>query len=254
MVERLEPAIEKVSFLGTHFHNTKLQDALNHIAECVDKGSPGFMCSLNTDIAIKLNDSNQFRQSYNMADLALMDSQVLIKLALKQGIPVKDKISGSDLMPKVCEMAAKRKYSIFILGGKEGVPEKAAKNMISQFPNLRVKGVCSPPFGFENHEDSIAEVIKAINTVKPDILFVCLGAPKSEEFIAHNIENLAISYALCVGAAVDFAAGTIKRAPKWMQDIGLEWFYRFTQEPRRLFHRYFVDSIRLLPLIFRKEP
>lgn len=238
---------KRVNFLNCHFDNIDFKSAISTVEEHIKTREPGFMVSLNTDIIVRIDLDSEFEIAYNAADLALMDSQPLIKLCQNKGIKVKEKLSGSDLMPRVCEFAAKRGHRCFILGGKEGVPDKACENLRVEYPGLLISGY-SPEFGFEKDEKKVTEVINIVHEASPDIMFICLGTPKSEKLLYPRLQEFGVPFTFSVGAAVDFAAGNVRRAPLWMQRAGLEWFYRFLQEPGRMFKRYFIDSWRILAI------
>lgn len=235
----------RIPFLNCHIDNVEFDDVMATIDSHVQSGTPGFMVSLNTDIAVQLEKDPAFAEAYAAADLALMDSQPLIWLAKRRGIQVREKLSGSDLMPRICEVAAQRGWSCFFLGGMGDVPATAAANLSQHYPGLVVAGTLSPDYGFEKTDEGLAQVIQAVRDAHPDILFICLGTPKSEKILYPHLDEFGVPFTLSVGAAIDFAAGTANRAPEWMQHAGLEWLYRFAQEPKRLFKRYFVDSWKL---------
>ena len=118
-----------------------------------------------------------------------------------------------------------------------------------KYPNLNVVGSYSPPFGFENNRDQLQIANDKIKNSGADILIVFLGCPKQEKFIANNKDNYKVPLSITMGGCVDFVAGEVKRAPKWMQNAGLEWFYRFLQEPKRMFRRYFIDDVKIFGLV-----
>lgn len=243
---------ERIQFLNCFFDNVTLADVMKVLDEHVASRKPGFMCSINSDIVVRLDRDEQFRVAYSAADLALMDSEPLRKILVKQGIEVKEKLSGSDLMPKVCKHAAEKGHTCFILGGAEGIPDKAAANLKTKFPGLKISGY-SPEYGFDKDGAKIQHVVSVVTNAHPDILFVCLGTPKSEKLIYQHLTEFNVPFSFCVGAAVDFEAGNVKRAPVWMQKAGLEWFYRFLQEPKRMFRRYFIDSWSLISIARRSK-
>ena len=146
-------------------------------------------------------------------------------------------------------MAAMEKYSIFIIGGKDGIAEQAKMELEKKYSNINIVGTYAPPIGFEKDDKELEKINKMISKKKPDLLFACLGCPKQEKWIYENISKYDAKVSICAGATVDFLAGNVKRAPKWMSDHGLEWFYRFLQEPKRLFKRYFIDDVKILKLI-----
>ena len=162
--------------------------------------------------------------------------------------PVKEKVSGSDLIPALCEVAAKKTYSLFIIGGADGVAEKAQKNLEETYNGINIVGTYAPPFGFEKDEKELNNINSMISQVSPDIIIACFGCPKQEKWIYENYQKYNAIVSICAGATVDFLAGNVSRAPAWMSNHGLEWLYRFFQEPRRLFKRYFVDDIKIFKL------
>uniref|UniRef100_UPI0025BE1187 WecB/TagA/CpsF family glycosyltransferase n=1 Tax=Clostridium sp. TaxID=1506 RepID=UPI0025BE1187 len=150
-----------------------------------------------------------------------------------------------------CKLAANKGYKVFLLGAAEGVAAKAAENLKLKYKGLNIVGTYSPSYGFEKNEYEIQQIIKMIKEVKPDILAVGLGAPKQEKFLYKYRNQLNVPVALAIGASIDFEAGNVNRAPKWMQHIGLEWFYRLCKEPKRMFKRYLVDDIKIFRLILK---
>ena len=154
-------------------------------------------------------------------------------------------------MPLLCEKSAKRGYSLFIIGGKEGIAEKAKLKLEEKYPNINVVGTYAPPFGFEKDEKELEKINRLISENKPDLLIACFGCPKQEKWIYENYQKYDAKVSICAGATVDFLAGNVNRAPKWMSEHGLEWFYRFLQEPKRMFKRYFIDDVKILKLVFK---
>lgn len=138
---------------------------------------------------------------------------------------------------------------MFFLGAAEGVAAKAADNLMKKYKGLQVVGTYSPPFGFEKDEEEMRKIKTMIKDVSPHILIVGLGCPKQELFILHHREELGVPVSLGLGASLDFEAGNVKRAPKVMSDMGLEWLYRITQDPKRLIKRYWNDAISIVPIL-----
>ncbi|MBQ2681791.1 MAG: WecB/TagA/CpsF family glycosyltransferase, partial [Eggerthellaceae bacterium] len=239
----------RVPFMNLAFDNVSIDDVLSVVDATIESDSYGYMTSLNVDMVAKSTEDSLLREALLGADLLLMDSAPLMRLANQRGLNVVQKISGSDLMPIICNHAAKKGYSCFFLGGAEGVPERAAANLTKENPDLVVAGALSPEFGFEKDTDSIVEIAETVRQSAADLLFVCMGAPKSELLAAHLFEATGVHFAFCIGAAIDFAAGNASRAPIWMQESGFEWLYRFSQEPKRLFKRYFIDSWKVAPYL-----
>ena len=234
-------------FLITSYTDVSEAEFLDDVGRLLASGGKGaYMVSLNVDQVVKADRDPAFRKAFNTADFILMDGVPLIKIARRKGLHVSEKVSGSDLIFSLCARAAEEGWTCFFLGGRDGVPERAAENLAARCPGLKVAGAYSPPYGFEKDPELLAETVRRVAQASPDVCFICLGEPKQTMFACEYGAKMGYGIGLCLGAAIDFAAGSAKRAPKWMQKAGLEWLYRFTKEPKRLFKRYFIDSWRFL--------
>ena len=137
---------------------------------------------------------------------------------------------------------------MYLLGAAEGVADKAAKNLMDKYKGLNIVGTYSPPFGFEKDKVELKKIERQIQEVHPDILIVGLGCPKQEKYMYHHCKELDVPISFGLGASIDFEAGNIKRAPRWMSEHGLEWLYRITQDPKRLAKRYLVDDMKIISI------
>lgn len=241
----------RMKFMNTEIDNFTMCEALKSIDALIQKGKSSYVVTPNVDHIVQLERDGELAEVYKSADLILTDGQPLLWIAKWYGTPIKEKISGSDLFPRLCELAAQKGYKMYFLGAAEGVAAKAAENLMARFPGLQVVGTYSPPFGFERNEVEIEKIISQIKEVSPHILIVGLGSPKQELFMLHNREELEVPLSLGLGASLDFEAGVIKRAPKWMADHGLEWIYRIFQDPKRLAKRYLVNDMKIIRLAFK---
>lgn len=140
---------------------------------------------------------------------------------------------------------------MYILGGADGIAERAKEKLEKNLPGIKIVGTYAPPFGFEKNEEELIQINGMISEAQPDLLITCFGCPKQEKFIYRNMDKYDAKVSVSAGATVDFLAGNVKRAPKWMSEHGLEWFYRFLQEPKRMFKRYFVDDVKILKLVWK---
>lgn len=241
----------RMKFLNTYVDNLTMREALQEIGRLIKKNKNAYVVTPNVDHIIQLERGGELVKVYNNADLILTDGKPLIWISKLYGTPIKEKISGSDLFPKLCAMAAKRGYRMFFLGAAEGVAAKAADNLRKKYKGLQVVGTYSPPYGFEKDEAEMQKIKSMIKEAEPHILIVGLGSPKQELFILHNKEELGVPVSIGLGASLDFEAGNIKRAPRWMSDCGLEWLYRITQDPKRLAKRYLIDDIKIVALVIK---
>lgn len=232
----------RIKFMNTEIDNLTMKEALDVIEELIAKNRNAYVVTPNVDHIVQMERGGEIVEIYKNADLILCDGKPLIWISKWYGTPIKEKISGSDLFPQLCERAAMKGYKMFFLGAAEGVAARAAVNLEKKYPGLQIVGTYSPPFGFEEKPVEMKKIIEMIRDSAPHILIVGLGAPKQEKFIYHNREALRVPISLGLGASLDFEAGEIKRAPKWMANHGLEWLYRITQDPKRLAKRYLIDD------------
>lgn len=239
----------RMKFLNTYIDNCTMDEALEEVDRLINNGKYNYVVTPNVDHIVQLEEDYEFRKIYEEANLILADGMPLIWISKFMENPIKEKISGSDFFPKVCEVAVRKSYSIFLLGAAEGIAQKAAENLEKRYPGLNVVGTYSPSYGFEKKKDEILKITNIINESKPDILFVGLGAPKQEKFIYNYREKLKVPISLGIGASIDFEAGNVKRAPEFMQKTGFEWLYRLSKEPKRLFRRYIIEDVKILKII-----
>ena len=238
----------RYDFLGLPVDALTQAEALNRVLGLTRNSEPSHVLFLNVDVMVKADRNPDLQRAIKNSDLSLMDGKPPLKVAQRCGIPLPEKISGSDFVPAVCEMAAREGLSIFILGGKEGVPEAARDNLLLRYPHLDIAGVYSPKFGFESDQVELAKINDMLIKAKPSILLACLSCPKQEIFVENNKDVYRAPVSISCGATVDFLAGNVQRAPEWVSRAGIEWLYRFAKEPKRLFRRYFVDSWHFLAM------
>lgn len=243
--------MNKQPLLNTYVNNIGMDKTVDEICRLINEKKKSYVVAVNTDVIIKIEKDKYLKKISDEADLTLVDGKPLIWLSKWLKHPVKEKISGSDLVPKLCKVAAKKGYTIFIIGGKDGVADNARANLEKDFKNIKIVGTYSPPVGFECDEEELSKINQKISAASPDIVIACFGCPKQEKWVYENYKKYNATVSICAGATVDFLAGNVKRAPKWMSNCGLEWFYRFLKEPKRLFKRYFVDDIKIFKLAWK---
>lgn len=236
----------RIKFMNTDIDNLTMAETLNEIDKLIQKKNCSYVVTPNVDHIVRLEKDEELQKVYKNASLILTDGKPLIWISKWYKTPIKEKISGSDLFPRVCQLAANKNYTMYLLGAAEGVADTAARNLMEKYPGLNIVGTYSPPFGFEKNKQEMNKIKTQIQDVHPDILIVGLGCPKQEKFMYYHCKELGVPISFGLGASIDFEAGNIKRAPKWMSNHGLEWLYRFSKEPKRLFKRYFVDDLKII--------
>ena len=243
--------MEKQPLLNTYVNNVSMKETLQEICRLVDTKQKSYVVAINVDVVMKIEKDNYLKKITDEANLTSKKEKPLVWIAKWHKKPVKAKISGSDLVPQLCKIANKRGYSVFIIGGAKGVAEKAKINLENELKNFKIVGTYSPPLGFEKDANELDKINLMITDAHPDLVLACFGCPKQEKWIYENYHKYDGTVSICAGATVDFLAGNVKRAPQWMSDHGLEWIYRFFQEPKRLFKRYFIEDIRIVHLFFK---
>jgi exopolysaccharide biosynthesis WecB/TagA/CpsF family protein len=239
---------EKVNFLNMAVENISMADLLLELKS-------GVVHTLNIDHLRKLKYDHAFLEAYRAAEYKVCDSQILVSISRFFGTPLKERISGSDFLPKFCSFHSHNQdVTIFLLGGLGHAADQAKHNINRQVGREVVIGAHSPSFGFERNQQECLNIIEKINVLKPTVLVVGVGAPKQEKWI-YNYRSLlpSVKIFLAVGAAIDFEAGIQKRAPKWVSNLGFEWLYRLLCNPNRLWRRYLVDDLSCLTLIIRQK-
>ena len=239
----------RIPFLNTYVDNLTAKEAKSCVEQLINTPGYHYVVTPNTDIVVKMQDDPELLDICNKADLILTDGQIVVKLSKKIGTPIKERVAMTDFVWDVMDLADEKGYKVFLFGGKEDALEKATTKIKEKYRNLNIVDSYSPPFGFEKDKEQLDEANLRIKKSRADILIVFLGCPKQEKFIAKNKDKYQVPISITMGGCVDFIAGCVKRAPLWMQNAGLEWFYRFLQEPKRMFKRYFVEDIKIFGLV-----
>jgi N-acetylglucosaminyldiphosphoundecaprenol N-acetyl-beta-D-mannosaminyltransferase len=214
-------------------------------------GRGGWVITPNTDILRQAHDDADVHALVASADALVADGMPLIWASRVQRTPLHGgRICGSDLIFSIPAAAARAGLSLYLLGGAGDTGEQTARELVRRHPTLRIAGTHSPPFGFEKHPEQIEEMRAKLAEAAPDIVFVALSFPKGERLIRQIREVLPQAWWIGVGAAFDFVAGAIERAPEWMQRTGTEWIFRMVQDPKRLVRRYLVHDLPYAGVLF----
>ena len=206
----------------------------------------------NVHTLVTAEEDPAYERALGAAGLVVPDGMPLVWILRWRGHKNVGRVYGPDLMLMMCKRGAKEGWRCYLYGGRPGVPELLKQRLVTRFPGLNVVGTYSPPFrALSPEEDSAA--CEAINAVKPDILGVGLGGPKQDLWMYQHREKLDVSVMHGVGAAFDFLSGRIPQAPRWMMNVGLEWFFRLLVEPRRLWKRYTLTNVKFVYYLIMKE-
>lgn len=245
------PEIQTCEILKTHIAVTNMQEAVAFIDRKIQHGSGGYICVSNVHTTVMAYDDESYRVIQNSALLALPDGKPLSVVSRKRGYPQAERVAGPDLMAEIFKASVQKGYCHYFYGSTQETLTALSNQLQEKYPGIRIEGMEAPPFRELTREEDAA-CIARINQAEADIVWVGLGAPKQEIWMyAHkdSIKGLMIG----VGAGFDFHAATVKRAPKWMQNIGMEWFYRLCQNPKRLWKRYVSTNWRFIRLLQKRS-
>ncbi len=249
MPEHRSITFKSIPFSGIEIDNLSLSEARGIIARMIRTGRPGYVVTPNAHHLYMLKKDPGLKTAYRSASLILPDGMSVILALRLLGYKSKERCAGADLFQSVIDAAARIRKNIFILGGINHSEKKAALRLQAQYPGIHIF-TYSPPFGFENDEDETCRIIQMINQFQTDVLFLCVGCPKSEKWIYQNRSRIKPCLALAFGDSLNFFTGDKKRAPVIIQKSGFEWLFRFIQEPGRLWRRYLIGNLYFIKLVF----
>jgi N-acetylglucosaminyldiphosphoundecaprenol N-acetyl-beta-D-mannosaminyltransferase len=230
---------QPIALLGVAFDNLTVKETLARIEQMIVSRRAHYVVTANVDFLTQARTDLELQRIMLDAPLVLCDGTPLVWASRLFGNPLPERVAGADIVPELIRIAARKHYGVFFLGTTEEANQQAIARLQGEYPGLQVTHY-SPPFSSLLEMDD-EEIIRRIRLAKPDMLFVAFGCPKAEKWIAMHYRELKVPVTIGVGATIDFLAGRVKRAPRWMQRGGVEWIYRLCQEPRRLFHRYAKD-------------
>lgn len=247
---------DRIPLFGIEIDPLRMSEAVERIMGWLHTDAPTstrFIVTPNVDHTVLLQTSSPLREAYRDADMVLADGWPVVMASRLLGKPLPRRVTGSDLVPALFAAASQAApLRTFLLGAAPGVAQRAAVNIHRQYGNVQVVGTYSPPLGFEKDPQENEKILARIAEAQPQLLIIGLGAPKQEVWIHKYRHQLAAKVAICAGATIDFIAGEKRRAPKWMQETGLEWAYRIGTDPKRLAGRYAKDAVVFPQLLFHE--
>ena len=220
-------------------------EAAQAVDSLIADGRPSYFITANAHYAMISHDDPSMRSINENAAFLLADGAPLVWASKWRKAPLPERVAGSDLIFDLCEQAASRGHRVFFLGGPPGVAEQAARRLEELYPGLIVAGISCPPFRPLTDLEK-AEQVAEIRDSRADLLFVAFGQPKGERWIQEHLDTLGVPVCVQVGASLDFVAGRVRRAPRWVQKIGMEWAWRIGTDPFRLGPRYARNAAFLL--------
>jgi N-acetylglucosaminyldiphosphoundecaprenol N-acetyl-beta-D-mannosaminyltransferase len=245
--EPAEPA--RVNILGVGVTALNMETALNETESLLQRGEQGYVCVTGVHGIMEAQSDEQFRDILNRSFLTTPDGMPTVWLGRVHGFKHMDRVYGPDYMLGLCERSVVRGYRHFLYGGKPGVAEELATELTRRFPGLKIVGTYTPPFRplTPREEDDLRSQLTASQA---DVLWCGLSTPKQERFMAAYCHRLPVQLMVGVGAAFDLLSGNLAEAPNWMKKAGLQWLYRLSKEPKRLWRRYLLNNPKFTWLTF----
>ena len=235
----------RVEILGCYIDNLSMEETLEKIEGFINSGKPHQHVAVNVDKLVKASNDPELRRIINECALVNVDGMPVVWASWLLGQPLKERVAGVDLFEALVERAAEKGWRVFFLGARDEVVHAVKDLYEKKLPGLQVAGYRN---GYWTPQEE-AGVVKLVAESRPDLLFVAVSSPKKERFLGQYQAEMKVPFAMGVGGSFDVVIGKVKRAPVWMQQWSLEWFFRFLQEPRRMFRRYFIDDLVFLSLL-----
>ena len=241
--------MQRITLMGCHIDNLSMEDTLVKVEEFIQSGQPHQHVVVNVDKLVKASRDESLRRIINDCALINADGMPVVWASRLLGTPLKERVAGVDLFEALMRRAVDKGWRVFLLGAREDVVRAVRDTYLRKYPPLLIAGWRN---GYWNGEQEEAEVVEQIRASRADLLFVAISSPKKEIFLGRHQAAMQIPFAMGVGGTFDVAIGRVRRAPRWMQKSGLEWLFRFMQEPRRLFRRYFIDDMAFIWLLIKE--
>ncbi len=235
-----DSGVRDTIILGVPFSTRTNEETLDCMEQMVNDRSRNMVVTANLDFLVRAMKDPVCKRLMYGASMVTPDGMPMVWAGRTMKPALTERVAGSDFIPMLLARAAKKKYSVFFLGGREDIAARAAEKCQKEFPELNIVGVYSPPFGTVWEMDN-NDIVDRINSAAPDILLVAFGNPKQEYWIGMNFHKLNVPVSIGVGGTIDFLSGAIPRAPGWMKMLSAEWLFRLSREPRRLAKRYALD-------------
>ena len=224
-----------------------MDETIAEVEKIIKAGKPTQHVVINALKVNLMNENAELQKIVNACPLINADGASIVWAAKKLGVPLTERVAGIDLFENLVKLAAEKGYKIYLFGAKEEVVQKVKKIFEEKYPTLQIVGVRN---GYFTEADE-PEIVKNMAESGADMMFVAFSSPKKEFWVNKYLNDLNIPFVMGVGGSFDVVAGVTDRAPKWMQDHGLEWFYRFIQEPRRLWNRYVVGNWKFVAYTYK---
>lgn len=238
----------RIELMGCQVDNLSLEETLRTVEGFIATGRPHQHVVVNVDKLVKARKDEELRRIINECALINADGMPVVWASRILGKPLKERVAGVDLFEALVKRSAEKGWRVYLLGAREEVVSRVKEIYEGLYPTLQIAGYRNGYWKPDEETDVVENIVRA----RTDILFVAISSPKKEQFLGAYQERMRVPFAMGVGGSFDVVSGKLKRAPRWMRRVGLEWFYRFLQEPRRMFRRYFIDDMAFFGMLARE--
>ena len=238
--------LQHCEILKTNINVTNMSDTIKYIGGHLDDLRGKYICVSNVHTTVMSYENEEYRKIQNGAAMALPDGAPLSSYSRRKGYKQAQRVTGPDLMLELFAISKEKEYRHYFYGATEETLQSMKEVLERDYPGIQIAGMYAPPFRALTPQED-AQIVAKINESRPDFIWIGLGAPKQEEWMYQHMGQLQ-GVLIGVGAGFDYLAGYIKRAPRWMQRMSLEWLYRLLQDPKRLWRRYFTSNVKFICL------
>lgn len=238
---------QRYKILNTYVNAISMKETIKQVDMIIQSGKPTQHVVINASKVNLMETDSELRRIVNSCPIINADGASIVWAAKKLGVPLKQRVTGIDLFINLITLANDKGYKVYLFGAKEEIITKVKTIFEEKYPNLQIVGARN---GYFSQSDE-PEIVKNIAQSKADMMFVAFSSPQKEYWINKYIDQLRVPFVMGVGGSFDVVAGVTSRAPEWMQEHGLEWFYRFIQEPRRMWKRYIIGNIKFIGLTYK---
>lgn len=237
----------RYKIMNTYVNAIDIQQTIDYVEKIIEERKPTQHVVINASKINLMESDSMLAKIVNSCPLINADGASVVWAAKRLGIPLKERVTGCDLFQKLVAVSAEKGYKIFLFGAKEEVVTKVKAIYEKQYPGIQIVGYRN---GYFTEADE-PQIVKQMRDSGADMMFVAFSSPKKEYWVNKYLEEINIPFVMGVGGSFDIVAGVTKRAPEWFQEHGMEWFYRFIQEPRRMWKRYIIGNAKFVALTYK---
>lgn len=247
MMEQRPIFPNRYPILNTYVNALSMEETIAYVEQIIASKKPTQHVVINASKINLMNEDSELKDIVNECPLINADGSSIVWAAKKLGVPLHERVTGCDLFQELIKVAANKGYKVYLFGAREEVVLEVKRIFEEKYPTLQITGYRN---GYFTEADE-SEIVNDMASSGADMMFVAFSSPKKEYWVHKYLDQLNIPFVMGVGGSFDIVAGKTTRAPKWIQKIGMEWFYRFIQEPRRMWRRYIIGNAKFISYTYK---